>query len=300
MTTQQTDVVSDVTDRAPAWSLAVVAMLCVQLGSALAVGLFPAVGPVGTAWLRLVAGGVILLALVRPRHSDVPRTAVVPMLALGVATATMAVAFLVAIDRIPLGTTVAIEFLGPLSVAAARSRERRMLLWPALALVGVLLLTRPWDGTVDGIGLLAAAIGAVAWGAYILLTQHVGDQVAGVRGLAVTIPMAALITIPFGLPQALGGISWQVVAAVFGLAVLVPVLPWSLEMLALRRLTATAFGTLMALEPALAVLIGAIVLHQSPAPVQALGVILVVIAGMGAERTGHRKHEPPVDLLPPS
>lgn len=300
MTTQQTDVVSDVTDRAPAWSLAVVAMLCVQLGSALAVGLFPAVGPVGTAWLRLVAGGVILLLLFRPRRSDVPRTAVVPMLALGVATATMAVAFLVAIDRIPLGTTVAIEFLGPLSVAAARSRERRMLLWPALALVGVLLLTRPWDGAVDGIGLLAAAIGAVAWGAYILLTQHVGDQVAGVRGLAVTIPMAALITIPFGLPQALGGISWQVVAAVFGLAVLVPVLPWSLEMLALRRLTATAFGTLMALEPALAVLIGAIVLHQSPAPVQALGVLLVVIAGMGAERTGHRKHEPPVDLLPPS
>lgn len=297
MTTQQTDVVSDVTDRAPAWSLAVVAMLCVQLGSALAVGLFPAVGPVGTAWLRLVAGGLILAVLVRPRRSDIPRTAVVPMLALGVATATMAVAFLVALDRIPLGTTVAIEFLGPLSVAAIRSRERRMLLWPALALVGVLLLTRPWDGAVDAIGLLAAAIGAVGWGAYILLTQHVGDQVAGVRGLAITIPMAALITIPFGLPQALGGISWHVVVAAFGLAVLVPVLPWSLEMLALRRLTTTAFGTLMALEPALAVLIGAIILHQPPAPVQILGVILVVIAGMGAERTGHRD---PVDLLQPS
>lgn len=296
MTTQQTDVVSDVTDRAPAWSLAVVAMLCVQLGSALAVGLFPAVGPVGTAWMRLVAGGLILAVLVRPRRSDIPRTAVAPMIALGVATATMAVAFLVAIDRIPLGTTVAIEFLGPLSVAAIRSRERRMLLWPALALTGVFLLTRPWDGAVDAIGLLAAAIGAVGWGAYILLTQHVGDQVAGVRGLAITIPMAALITIPFGLPQALGGISWHVVAAVSGLAVLVPVLPWSLEMLALRRLTTTAFGTLMALEPALAVLIGAVILHQPPAPVQILGVILVVIAGMGAERTGHRD---PVDLLQP-
>lgn len=296
MTTRQRDLVSDVTDRAPAWSLAVVAMLCVQLGSALAVGLFPAVGPVGTAWMRLVAGGLILAVLVRPRRSDIPRTAVAPMIALGVATATMAVAFLVAIDRIPLGTTVAIEFLGPLSVAAIRSRERRMLLWPALALTGVFLLTRPWDGAVDAIGLLAAAIGAVGWGAYILLTQHVGNQVAGVRGLAITIPMAALITIPFGLPQALGGISWHVVAAVSGLAVLVPVLPWSLEMLALRRLTTTAFGTLMALEPALAVLIGAVILHQPPAPVQILGVILVVIAGMGAERTGHRD---PVDLLQP-
>lgn len=296
MTTRQRDLVSDVTDRAPAWSLAVVAMLCVQLGSALAVGLFPAVGPVGTAWMRLVAGGLILAVLVRPRRSDIPRTAVAPMIALGVATATMAVAFLVAIDRIPLGTTVAIEFLGPLSVAAIRSRERRMLLWPALALTGVFLLTRPWDGAVDAIGLLAAAIGAVGWGAYILLTQHVGNQVAGVRGLAITIPMAALITIPFGLPQALGGISWHVVAAVSGLAVLVPVLPWSLEMLALRRLTTTAFGTLMALEPALAVLIGAVILHRPPAPVQILGVILVVIAGMGAERTGHRD---PVDLLQP-
>lgn len=300
MPDEHRDVLSDVTRRVPAWSLAVVAMMAVQLGGALSVGLFPAVGAVGTAWLRLVAGGLILLVLVRPRRADVPHSAVLPMLALGVATAVMAVAFLVAIERIPLGTTVAIEFLGPLSVAALRSHERRMLAWPALAFAGVLLLTKPWEGEVDAVGIVAAAVGAVGWGAYIVLTQHVGDQVAGVRGLAVTIPVAALVTFPFGLPQAAGGITWQIVAAAFGLAVLMPVLPWSLEMLALRRLTATAFGTLMALEPGFAVVIGAVVLQQLPGALQVLGVVLVVVAGIGAERSGHRDEQPPVDLLQPS
>jgi inner membrane transporter RhtA len=269
-------------------------MLSVQVGGALAVGLFPAVGPVGTAWLRLVAGAAILIAIGRPRRSDVPREVVLPVLALGIATATMTVAFLVAIDRIPLGTTVAIEFLGPLIVAAARAHDRRMLVWPGLALLGVLLLTRPWEGDLDVIGLLAAALGAVGWGAYILLTQHVGDRVEGVKGLALTIPIAAVVTIPFGLPQAIGGISWQIALAALGLALLMPVVPWILEMLALRRLTATAFGTLMALEPGFAVVIGALVLHQVPGPVQIVGVALVILAGIGAERRGHRHVEVPL------
>lgn len=288
------DVWSTTTGRAPAWSLAVGAMLSVQVGGALAVGLFPAVGPVGTAWLRLVAGAVILVAIARPSRSDVPRDVVLPVLALGIATATMTVAFLVAIDRIPLGTTVAIEFLGPLTVAAARAHSGRMLVWPALAFAGVLLLTRPWEGGADAIGLLAAAVGAVGWGAYILLTQHVGDRVAGVKGLAVTIPVAALVTLPFGLPQAAGGLSWQVMLAAVALALLMPVIPWILEMLALRRLTATAFGTLMALEPGFAVVIGAVALHQIPGLLQVVGVALVILAGVGAERRGHRHLDTPL------
>jgi inner membrane transporter RhtA len=275
-------------ERTPAWSLAVVAMLSVQLGGALSVGLFPVLGPAGTAWLRLVAGAVILLAIARPRRCDVPSTALVPVGLLGLATATMAVSFLVAIDRIPLGTTVAIEFLGPLTVAAMRAHERRMLAWPALALLGVLMLTKPWEGQADGLGLIAAALGAIAWGGYILLTQHVGDQVAGVKGLALTIPIAAIVAAPFGAPQAVGALSLPVLLAIIGLAVLLPVLPFSLEMLALRRLTATAFGTLMALEPGFAVVIGAVVLHQVPTLLQICGVALVILAGMGAERGGHR------------
>ncbi len=276
------------TGRAPAWSLAVVAMLSVQLGGALSVGLFPAIGAVGTAWLRLAAGSVILLLIARPRPRDVPREALVPVLALGVATAAMSVAFLVSIDRIPLGTTVAIEFLGPLTVAAVQAHDRRMLIWPALAFAGVLLLTRPWDGGVDAVGVIAAAIAAVGWGTYILLTQHVGDRVAGVKGLALTIPIAAVLALPFGAPQVVAGMTPVILLAAFGLAILMPVLPFALEMLALRRLTAHAFGTLMALEPGFAVVIGALVLHQLPAPLQIVGVLLVIVAGVGAERRGRR------------
>ncbi len=276
------------TGRAPAWSLAVVAMLSVQLGGALSVGLFPAIGAVGTAWLRLAAGSVILLLIARPRPRDVPREAILPVLALGVATAAMSVAFLVSIDRIPLGTTVAIEFLGPLTVAAVQAHDRRMLIWPALAFAGVLLLTRPWDGGVDAVGVIAAAIAAVGWGTYILLTQHVGDRVAGVKGLALTIPIAAVLALPFGAPQVVAGMTPVILLAAFGLAILMPVLPFALEMLALRRLTAHAFGTLMALEPGFAVVIGALVLHQLPAPLQIVGVLLVIVAGVGAERRGRR------------
>lgn len=280
--------------RVPAWSLAVVAMLSVQLGAALSVGLFPVLGTVGTAWLRLLAGAVILLALVRPRPRDVPREAVLPVLALGVVTATMTVAFLAAIDRIPLGTTVAIEFLGPLTVAAVRAHERRMLAWPGLALVGVLLLTHPWEGQIDVGGVLFAALAAAGWGSYILLTQHVGDRVAGLTGLAVTIPVAALVATPFGLPQAVGEINWTVLAWVLGIAVLMPVLPFAAEMTALRRLTATAFGTLMALEPGIAVGVGALLLHQLPGWTQLVGATLVVTAGIGAERRGRRPSPPPL------
>ncbi len=294
MTVPGPQALSRATARVPAWSLAVGAMLSVQVGGALAVGLFPSAGPVGTAWLRLIAGAVILVAIGRPRRSDVPREVVIPVLALGLATAVMSVAFLAAIDRIPLGTTVAIEFLGPLVVAAARAHRRSMLVWPALALFGVLLLTRPWQSGVDALGILAAALGAVGWGTYIMLTQHVGDRVEGVKGLALTVPIAALVTIPFGLPQAIGALSWQVVLAAFGLALLTPVVPWILEMQALRRLTITAFGTLMALEPGFAVVIGAVLLHQVPGPAQILGVALVILAGVGAERRGRRHFELPV------
>ena len=285
---------SGATARVPAWTLAVTAMLSVQLGAALSVQLFPLVGAAGTAWLRLAAGGLLLLALVRPRPRDFTREVLPAVLALGAVTAVMTVAFLAALERIPLGTTVAIEFLGPLTVAAVRAHARRMLVWPALAMVGVLLLTRPWLGEVDALGVAFAALAAVGWGSYILLTQHVGDRVAGLKGLAVTIPIAALVALPVGLPQAAGGLDTQVLLASVGLAVLLPVLPLSLEMLALRRLTAAAFGTLMALEPGFAVVMGTLLLDQLPAPLQVLGVALVVVAGIGAERHGHR----PPPILP--
>lgn len=282
------------TDRVPAWSLAVVAIVTVQLGAALSTHLFDDVGPGGTAWLRLAAGGLIFIAIVRPKFSKYSLAELrVPAL-LGVITAVMTICFLFALDRIPLGTTVAIEFLGPLGVAVFRSHSRRNLVWPALALAGVVLLTEPWSGQINLVGVLFAGIAALCWAAYILLTQAVGDRFSGLEGLAITIPIAAIVATVVGLPQAWGHITPTVLLQAIGLAILLPVIPFALELLALRRLTAAAFGTLMALEPAIATLWGVVLLSQIPGALQFGGIVLVVIAGIGAERGGRR--EPPVPI----
>ena len=282
--------------RVPAWSLAVAAMLSVQLGAAYSTNLFDSVGPAGTSWLRLTMGALIFLALKRPRLRGVSRHDLLVVLSLGVATGLLTTAFLNAVDRIPLGTAVAIEFLGPLGVAVVRSHDRRSLAWPALALLGVLFLTEPWQGEIDPVGVGFAALSGVCWATYIVLTQQVGDRFNGLEGLSITIPVAAVTAAFFGVPQAWGNLTWQVLAAALGLALLLPVIPFALEMMALRRLTTAAFGTLMALEPAIGTAIGVVVLSQVPDALQALGVVLVVVAGIGAERSGHRE-PPPVQVL---
>jgi inner membrane transporter RhtA len=287
------------TDRVPAWSLAVAAMLSVQLGAALSTRLFAEIGPAGTAWLRLVAGAVIFLAMSRPDLRGMRWKDWRTPIALGVATGVLTTAFLSAVDRIPLGTAVAIEFLGPLTVAVVRSHDRRSLVWPALALVGVLLLTEPWQGAIDPVGVAFACLSGLMWATYIVLTQKVGDRFAGLDGLSITIPIAAVTAAILGVPQAWGHLTWAVVAACFGLALLLPVLPFSLELLALRRLTTAAFGTLMALEPGLGLLIGLVLLHQVPQSLQVVGVVLVVAAGVGAERSGHRDPLEPHELTVP-
>jgi inner membrane transporter RhtA len=271
--------------------MAVAAMFCVQLGSALSLPLISQVGPAGTAWLRLTAGAVIFLALARPPLRSIHRRDIPALLALGVTTGLMTCLFLAAIDRIPLGTSVAIEFLGPLSVAAVRSHSRRALLWPAVALAGVLLLTEPWHGSVNIAGIGFAAGSAVGWAAYIVLTQHIGDRFAGLDGLALTTPVAAATAAVIGVPQAAGHITGTVIVAAIGLGILLPVLPFALEMTALRHMNPAAFGTLMALEPAIGVVLGLIVLHQHPSPSQVLGIAMVVLAGAAAQRNGLRRRD---------
>jgi inner membrane transporter RhtA len=278
----------------PPWGLAMTAMLSVQLGSALSVHLISAVGPAGTAWLRLSMGALIFVALTRPPLRAVRRHDVAALLGLGATTGLVTTLFLAAIARIPLGTAVAIEFLGPLTVAAIRSGSRRTLAWPALAALGVALLTQPWHGGVNPVGMVFAGLAAIGWATYILLTQRIGDRFAGIGGLSITIPIAAVTAAVAGIPEAAGHITFGIVAAAAGLAVLLPVLPFSLELLALRKMTPTAFGTLMALEPAFGVLLGLLVLHQTPSATQVAGMLLVVLAGAAAQRGGLRR--PPSQL----
>lgn len=271
--------------------MALASMLSVQLGLAAAVGTFEQIGPEGAAFLRLAWAGLLLLVILRPRPSQYTRTSLVSCIALGIVTAGITMLFMAAVARIPLGTASALEFLGPLGVAVVRGQGGKRL-WPALAAVGVLLLTEPWHGDVDLLGVGYALAAAVCWAGYIVLTQRVGDQVAGLQGLAVSIPVAGLVATLVAGPATIPHLDAQLVLVGLGLALLVPVIPFSLELLALRRLTTAAFGTLMSLEPAFALLIGLVVLSQVPGPLPVIGIGFVVAAGIGAERSGARQAPP--------
>ena len=268
--------------------MALTAMLCVQLGLAVSVMLIEQVGAEGAAWLRLAWAGILMVLIVRPRRSAFTRRSFLYCVALGVVTALVTLLFMAAIGRIPLGTASALEFLGPLGVAVATAGAGRRMLWPALAAVGVVLLTQPWSGSVDLVGVLFALGAALCWAGYILLTQRVGDDVAGVNGLAVSMPTAGLVATLIAGPMAYDRITGELILIGLGLAILLPVIPFTLEFFALRRLTTSAFGTMMSLEPAFALVIGLLILHQVPGPAALVGIAFVVVAGIGASRAGAR------------
>ena len=268
-------------------------MVCVQLGLALSLGLIDQIGAEGAAWLRLFWAGVILLLIARPRPSEFTRSTFVTCVVLGVVTAGITLLFMAAIDRIPLGTASALEFLGPLGVAVLVGRGKNRFVWPGFAAVGVVLLTEPWSGAVDFVGVGLALAAAVCWGCYILLTQRVGDGVDGFSGLAVSMATAAVFSSVVVGPSVFPRVTQELLLIGIALAILLPVVPFALELMALRRLTTASFGTLMALEPAFALIVGLIVLAQVPGPLAVMGIFLVVAAGIGAARSGARS-EPPV------
>ena len=269
--------------------MAMASMLTVQIGLAAAVGLIDDLGAEGTAWLRLVWAGALMLLIGRPWRVRWTRQGLVAAVLLGVATSGVTLLFMQAIARLPLGMASALEFLGPLGVAVARGKGSGRLTWPALAAVGVVLLTRPWTGTADLVGVAFALAAAMCWASYILLTQRVGDEVEGITGLAVSMPVAAIGASVVTGPETLSRMTPELWLTGLGLAVLLPLVPFTLELLALRRLTTAAFGTLMSLEPAFALVVGLVLLGQVPAPVAVLGIAFVVAAGIGAERTGARQ-----------
>src|SRR3954469_25481482 len=268
-------------------SMAIASMMCVQLGVAASVGLFDEIGPEGAACLRLSWAGLIMLALVRPRRGSYSPAVLRGGIALGVVTAGVTMLFMAAVDHLPLGTAVALEFLGPLGGAVLSNRSTA-LRWPLRATGGVLLLTQPWHSDVSAIGVAYALGAAACWAAYILLTQRVGDAISGIGGLAISMPVAGLVSCLIAGPGLVGDLTPTILIAGLGLAILLPVVPFALEMLALQRLEAGAFGTLMALEPAFAAGVGLVVLGQSPGLLAALGTVCVVSAGITAARAGAR------------
>ncbi|WP_273820863.1 MULTISPECIES: EamA family transporter [Pseudomonas] len=262
--------------------LCVLSMLFVQFGAALSTPTMDSYGTFSTTWLRLCWAAAILGLLVRPRLRSYSWSRWGAAAGLGLAMAVMTSCFFAAIQRIPLGLAIAIEFLGPLLVASLAIRRWRALVWPFLALLGVLLLARNDQGWVgEPLGLLLALGSAAGWAGYILLMKRVGSLFSGFEGLSVSLLAAAVITAPLGLWQSGGHLPWLQVASCAGLALFVPLLPYGLEMIALRRMPTSAFGILMSVEPAVGALAGYVVLSQPMVPLQFAGTALVVSASLG-------------------
>lgn len=268
----------------PAPLLVLGAVLSVQLGAAAATTLFDEVGPGGTVLYRLVFAALVLLALWRPDPRRADRGELWLVALFGVSLAAMNFSFYEALDRIPLGIAVTLEFVGPLGVALAASRRRLDLLWVALAAAGVVLVSGP-SGDADAAG-IAFALGAGAfWAAYILLSARVGRAFPGGGGLALAMAFAAVLMLAPG--TAIGGgdlIDPGLAAIGLAVALLSSAIPYSLELEALRRLQVGVFGVLMSLEPAVAAAVGAVALAQGLSAAEVAGIAAVSAASAGALR----------------
>ena len=259
-------------------------IISVQVGAALAKQLFGLAGAAGTVALRLFFAALVLMLLWRPSlRTD--RRALPVVLAYGAVLSIMNICFYQAIARIPLGIAVTIEFLGPMSIALLGSRRLLDGLWALLAAGGVVLLTET-SGELSLAGILFAVAAGVCWGSYILLGAALGSRTRDGEGLALAMAVAALLAVPVGVADA--GVSILHPSALlvgFGVALLSSVIPYSLELEALRRIPPRVFGILMSLEPVVAALAGLIVLGEALRPTQWIAVSCVVVASVGATRS---------------
>ncbi len=268
----------------PTW-LVGVSILSVQLGAGVAKNLFAVLPPGAVVWLRLLASALVLLALARPALRGRSRSDWLVAVGFGASLATMNYAIYESFARIPLGVAVTIEFLGPLAVAVAGSRRWSDLVWVVLAGTGVALLGRG-EGGVTLAGAAFALLAGAAWAAYILLSAATGRRFPGASGLTVASVVGALLVAPAGIGQG-GAALLDPEVLLVGLAVglLSSVIPYSLELRALRRLPPRVFGILMSLEPAAAALVGMVVLGEFLTAAQWAAVACVVTASVGATRS---------------
>ena len=272
-------------DRIPPTLLVLAAVSSVQLGGAFAKTVFDEIGPGGTAFLRVLFAALILAALWRPAVRGLSAAEWRLAVAYGFALVAMNLTFYEALDRIPLGIAVTFEFVGPLGVAIVGSRRPLDLVWVALAAAGILLLSDFGTADLDGLGVALALLAGCFWAAYILLAVRVGRVYEGATGLTIGMCAGAVMLLPFGVAEAGGDLlSTEAVAVALAVAVLSSVIPYSLELEALRRLPAGVFGVLMSLEPAAAALAGFIVLDEGLATREVVAIALVVAASAGAAR----------------
>ncbi|MCT9003002.1 EamA family transporter [Microbacterium memoriense] len=270
-------------------ALVVIGLACQEVGASLAYLLFDDVGPLGMVMLRLVFSAIVLLLIARPRLRGHGASAWRGVLWLGGVLALMNGLFYLALERLPLGITVTIEVLGPLVLSVVASRRRSAWLWAALALAGVIALGGGgWD-RLDPIGVLFALGAAATWAFYILASARVGATFPKLDGLALAMVVGAIVSLPFGVVDAGGALLRPEILGIgAAVAILSSTIPYALELIALRRLPASAFAILMSLAPATAALAGFVLLGQHLAWLELAGIALVITASIGAVRATGR------------
>ncbi|MER7547148.1 EamA family transporter [Spirillospora sp. NPDC127506] len=276
----------------PPPALILLGIVSVQVGAGLAKHLFERLPPTSVVSIRLLASALVLGFVARKALRTVPRdhpwTSLAVVAGYGISLAAMNFAFYQALARIPLGVAVTVEFLGPLSVAIAGSRRPRDALWVVLAGAGVVMLARG-GGATDLAGIAFALLAAVGWASYILLTAATGRRIPGTTGLALASIIGTLVMLPGGIAAGVaagGGALLDPTLLLIGLGVglLSSVIPYSLELEALRRVPARVFGILMSLEPAVAALVGVAVLGEVLGARQWVAIACVIVACAGATR----------------
>jgi inner membrane transporter RhtA len=265
----------------PPPGLLLVSIVSIQLGAAVAVHLFETLGTIGTAFLRIAFSAVLLLVAARRQIGPVARRDAGMLLLFGCVIGAMNMCFYGAIDRIPLGIAVAIEFVGPLGVAAYTSRRLNHFVWIGLAVVGLVLLTPSIGTDLDPLGVGLALAAGAGWASFVLISPRVGAAVGG-AGLALGMLVAGLFVLPFELAAGgLGRLDLGLLAGALAVAIFSTALPLSLEFEALRRMTARAYGVTVTLEPVVAALVGALVLGQALPPAALLAIACVTAAAVG-------------------
>jgi len=274
---------ADLQDRRAAVGLVLIGIASVQFGSALATTLFDEAGPAGTVLLRTAFAALVLAAVWRPAMRGRGETTWRAVALYGVCLVGINLCFYESLDRIPLGIAVPLEFVGPLTVAIAGTRSHRDVIWVVLAAAGVVLLAPGIGDGLDALGVAFALTAGGFWGAYILIAARIGRGSAGLGGLSAAMIYATIILVPFGVADAGADLLHPgVLAAGLGVALLSSVLPYTVELEALRRLPERTFGVLLSLEPAVAALVGLIVLDQHLLGREIVAIALVVAASAGA------------------
>jgi inner membrane transporter RhtA len=276
-------------DAVPPPGLVLLAIIAIQVGAGLATHLFPVLGVEGTVAVRIILSALLLGIAARGRVRTFGQVFLrnwILLIAFGLCVATMNLFFYQAIGRIPLGAAVAIEFIGPLGLAALSSRRAIHFIWIAIAAFGIVLLSPVSGADLDTLGVIFALLAGTGWAFFILLAGRVGKRVPGNDGLAIAMMVAAIIMIPFVAPVAVDLITDPLILlAGFGVALLSTTIPFTLEFQALKRLSARAYGVLISLEPAVAALVGAILLNERIGTQGMIAIACVVTAAIGITLT---------------